>query len=156
MERAVQRLIIVFLVGTIGIWKAVPAGFLLKVPPVLIFIMTVLGASAGVSTIYVFGKWITSYIKKKKDSRRIGHKQSRARNLFEKYGIIGFALLGTILMGPQITMAMGLIIVKTQKKLFLWILAGIVAWTGVLTILAALGIELFTKLSLFPHLKGTS
>lgn len=151
-----QRLVIVFLVGTIGIWKAVPTGFLLKVSPVAIFFMTVLGASIGVLTIYTFGKWIKSYIKRKKDRRRLGNKQSRARNLFEKYGVIGFALLGTILMGPQITMAMGLIIVRTQKKFFLWIVVGIVAWTGALTILAALGIELFTKLSLFSHPKSTS
>ena len=83
MERAVQRLVIVFFVGTIGIWKSVPAGFLLKVPPVLIFIMTVLGASAGVSTIYVFGKWITSYIKKKKDSKRIGQNKA-GQGIFSK------------------------------------------------------------------------
>jgi len=151
-----QRLVIVFLVGTIGIWKAVPAGFLLKVTPLLIFLMTVLGALIGVLTIYTFGKWIKSYIERRKNKKRIEKKQSRARNLFEKYGVIGFALLGTILMGPQITMAMGLIIVKTQKKLLLWIVAGICIWTGALTIFAALGIELFTKLTLFSHPKSTS
>jgi membrane protein DedA with SNARE-associated domain len=151
-----QRVVVVFLVGTIGIWKAVLAGFLLKVSPVLIFLMTVLGASTGVLIIYTFGKWIKSYITGKKNSRTLGNKQSRARNLFEKYGVIGFAMLGTILMGPQITMVMGLIIVKTQKKLLLWIGFSILVWTGVLTILATLGIELFTKLSLFSHPESTS
>jgi membrane protein DedA with SNARE-associated domain len=149
---AVQKLIIIFLIGMVGINKAVPAGVLLKISPVLIYLMTVLGAGIAVILIYIFGNRIKERILKKENRKRLNKKKSRLKLLFDKYGSIGFALFGIMSMGPTITALMGLIIVNDQRKLLLWIIIGIVIWTTFLTVVAAVSINLlnkFTSIKLF-------
>jgi membrane protein YqaA with SNARE-associated domain len=138
----------------VGIYKAVPAGFLLKASPILICFMTALGASTSVILIYFFGNWIKIRILEKGNQNRLNKKKSRAKVLFERYGIIGLAILGTVSIGPYITVLMGLIIVNEQKKLLLWTIISILFWTSSLTVVANISIELlnkFTVINLFTH-----
>lgn len=149
-----HKLVIVFFIGMVGIYKAVPAGFLLKASPILIFLMTTLGASTSVILIYFFGNWIKVRILEKGNQNRLNKKKSKAKLLFERYGIIGLAILGTVSIGPYITMMMGLIIVNERKKLLIWTIIGILFWTCSLTIVASISIELlnkFTVIKLFTH-----
>jgi hypothetical protein len=67
--------------------------------------------------------------------------------LFEKYGIPGMGILGTLLLGPNMTMAMGMIIVKKEKALLLWTGLGIIVWTVVLTLIGTYSVELFQELA---------
>ena len=66
--------------------------------------------------------------------------------LLDKYGIIGMGIFGTLLLGPNMTMAMGLVIVTKEKSLLLWTAAGIIIWTVVLTMIGTYSIELFENL----------
>ena len=54
--------ITVFLVGILGMWKAIPVGLLLHVSPLYIFLMIALGALAGVLILFFFGSKIRNYI----------------------------------------------------------------------------------------------
>jgi len=138
--------LLIFLVGMLGIWKAIPLGFLLNTNPVIIFIMTSLGAITSVLILYFFGNKIREYILKRRIKKRKNAKESRAKILFEKYGAAGLGFLGCLLMGPNMTMILGLVLVKSQKKLLYWTIAGIIIWTLALTILAIVSIDLFNKI----------
>jgi membrane protein DedA with SNARE-associated domain len=144
----VQKLIIIFLIGMAGIYKAVPAGVILKISPILIYLMTVLGAVTTVILIYIFGSRIKGRILKKDNRKRLNKKKSRAKVLFEKYGVIGLAFFGIISMGPNFTALMGLIVISDQKKLLFWIIIGILIWTTIITIVAAVSIDLLNKFTI--------
>ena len=55
-------------------------------------------------------------------------------------------IIGTLLLGPNMTMAMGMIIVKNEKGLLLWTALGIIIWTVALTLIGSYSVEFFQKL----------
>jgi len=136
----------IFLMGMLGIWKAIPLGLLLKSHPGFIFLMTTLGACSAVLILFFFGNKIRAYVLRKRAKKEKSNKQNRASKLFEKYGAAGLGLLGCVLMGPNMTIILGMVVVKEQKKLLYWTLVGIVVWSLVLTTIATVSIDLFNKL----------
>lgn len=72
-------------------------------------------------------------------------KSDRIEGLFEKYGAIGVGLLGTLMIGPNMTMALGLAIIKSEKAILVWTLAGTALWSIALTIIGYYGVNLFNS-----------
>lgn len=137
---------IIFLTGMLGIWKAVPVGFAFGTSPLMIYILTVSGAVTAVFILYFFGNGIRNYLNRRKKANKGEKKKARALQLFEKYGATGLGLLGCLLMGPNMTMLLGLVLVNSPKKLLFWTIAGIFIWTLALTMLGVLSIDLFHQL----------
>jgi len=138
---------LVFLMGIAGIWKAIPIGFILKLNPVWIAVATVLGATVGIVLIYFLGTSVKQYIEgrmKKKQSTKA--KTERFKKILDKYGAAGVGILGSLIFGPNLTMAMGLIIVKSGKKLLFWTFLGTIVWSALLTAIAAMGIDVLSNL----------
>lgn len=138
--------LIIFLTGLLGIWKAIPVGLALQCNATTIIVTTAAGALVAISIIYLLGskvkEWILNRLNKGKGEKRKG----RLTALFDKYGIMGMGILGTLLLGPNMTMAMGMIIVKKEKKLLLWTAIGIIIWTVVLTLIGTYSVEFFEKM----------
>ena len=142
-----RNFIIIFFIGMLGIWKAVPAGFLLKTPPIFVWLMTSSGAIASVLLICLFGNWFKArYLKK--TTRNVLKKKKRVKAILAKYGIIGLGVLGPIVMGPNFSLVTGLIVSDQHKKLMVWTIVGILFWSAVLTVLAALSVELLALFSI--------
>ncbi len=137
-------IITVFLVGITGMWKAIPLGFLLKVPPAYIFLMTAFGSVVGILILFFFGSKIRNYIVNRQLKKGNSKKEKRALKLFNKYGSIGLGFFGSLLLGPPMTMILGLALVQKQKYFLYWTMAGTVVWSLVLTILGVFGIEAIT------------
>jgi len=130
----------------LGIWKSVPVGLAFSINPVLIWLLTSAGASVAVLVLYFFEKKIRNYINRKREHKTNKSKEARAKQLLEKYGVFGLGFIGTFLMGPQMTMILGLIIVKSHTKLLYWTLSGIFVWSFVITYLGVGGIDLVQKI----------
>ena len=139
-------IIIVFFVGITGMWKAIPLGFLLKVPPSYIFIMTAFGSIIGVLILFFFGNKIRNYIINRNLEKGDSKKEKTAIKILDKYGLIGLGSFGTLIIEPPMTMILGLALVQKQKLFLYWTMAGIVVWSLVLTILGAFGIEAISGL----------
>jgi len=146
MGKLIIDYMLIFLMGMFGVWKAIPLGLLLKVHPVFIFLFTTLGASFAVIILFLFGNKIRDYIIRKRAQKDYNTRENRVAKLFEKYGAAGLGFLGCLIMGPNMTIIMGIVVVKEQKKLLFWTLTGIVVWSLVLTTLAVVSIDLFNKL----------
>ncbi len=146
MGRIVLDYVLVFLMGMLGIWKAIPLGLLLKAHPVFIFLLTTLGASSAVLILFFFGNKIRAYVLRKRADKEKNNKENRVAKLFEKYGAAGLGFFGCLLMGPNMTIILGMVVVKSQKKLLYWTLTGIVVWSLVLTTVAVISIDLFNKI----------
>jgi hypothetical protein len=139
------KLAIVFLIGMTGIWKAVPAGFLLKAPPLLVFFMTAFGAATSVTVLCVLGNRIKIWLMHK-NGRRIERKMNKGGILLKKYGVVGLGIFGTVILGPNFTTIVGLFLVHEHKRLMMWVMVGVFFWSGVLTVSAFLGFTFFSDL----------
>jgi membrane protein DedA with SNARE-associated domain len=118
-------------------------GLALKVHPLWICLMTIMGAILGIVIIMLIGSKINNYLFKWMKASRREKKENRLLRLFNKYGVHGLGILGTLILGPNMTMALGLTIVYNPKVLFLWTSIGIIIWTTALTYLGYLGISIF-------------
>ena len=137
---------IIFLTGMLGVWKAIPVGLALQCHSVVIMSMTAGGALLSIVIIYFLERRIKEWILQRLNKGKSTRKKKKLNALFEKYGIVGMGLFGTLLLGPNMTMAMGMIIVKKEKSLLLWTAAGIIIWTVVLTLIGTYSVELFEKM----------
>ena len=147
MQRAITYSILLYLTGMLGIWKAVPVGFAVGAEPVVTWLTTSLGAITSAIILYFFGSRIKEYLDSRRKKERSRKKESRAVRLFDRYGTAGLGFLGCLLMGPNMTILIGLVIVKEPRKLLRWTIAGIIVWTLALVILGLVSIDLFTRLS---------
>jgi membrane protein DedA with SNARE-associated domain len=138
---------IIFLTGLLGVWKAIPVGLALGCNAFTIILMTGTGALLAIVIIYLLGSRVKKWILKRLDKGKSEKKKGKLNSLLEKYGIPGMGILGTLLLGPNMTMAMGMIIVKKEKALLLWTAVGIVIWTVVLTFIGTYSVELFQELA---------
>jgi membrane protein DedA with SNARE-associated domain len=137
---------IIYLLGAAGIWKSIPAGFILNVSPVSICLLTILGAFSAVILIYLLGSRVKKYIISRLHKPGVKKKSDKLERLFEKYGAVGVGMLGTVMIGPNMTMAIGLAVIKSEKSILLWTLAGTALWSIVLTIIGTFGISIFNEL----------
>lgn len=138
---------LIYITGMLGIWKAVPVGLAIGAEPLVVWLMTSLGAITAVIILYFFGNRIREYIFRKRKSNMKEKKDARAARIFQKYGTAGLGLLGCLLMGPNMTMLIGLMIVKSSRNLLTWTIAGILIWSLALTLVGSLSIDLFTRLA---------
>jgi hypothetical protein len=143
-----RNLMIIFATGMLGISKAVPVGIMLNISPPSICVMTVLGSSSMSIALYLSGGWIRELAGR---VRRNGldRKKLKTGRLVSKFGVAGLGLLGTVIMGPNITILMGVLVVKEKAKLLTWTMIGIFLWTVTLTVTAALSSELLCRVLFF-------
>lgn len=137
----------VFLVGMTGMWKGLSIGFILQVSPFYIFIATALSSILGVLILFFFGTRIRKFLIKRRFKKGKSKKEKNALQLFEKYGHIGLGFFGALMIGPPMTIVLGLTLVKKQKIFLYWTLAGVVFWTLALTILGTFSVETITRIA---------
>jgi membrane protein DedA with SNARE-associated domain len=138
-----NQLWIIFLIAILGIWKSIPLGFILNIDPLWTGIMTVLGALGGIVVLFFLGGTTKRFVLKRLERKGFRRKEQKMNRLMERYGIIGLGIFGTLVMGPNATMAIGLVIVRSNAKLLLWTSVGVLLWTAVLTLIGTLGLGLF-------------
>ncbi|KPJ89289.1 MAG: hypothetical protein AMS17_02460 [Spirochaetes bacterium DG_61] len=143
------NLLIIYLIGMLGIQKAIPVGIILNIPPQSICLMTILGASTVVIVIYMLGSKVRVFVLRRMNGNRLNMKKMKINKLILKFGVIGLGLLGTLIMGSHITTLIGLMVVNEKTKLLVWIIIGILFWTTILTAVAELSFELFKRFNFF-------
>jgi membrane protein YqaA with SNARE-associated domain len=139
----ITNLAVVLVLGVLGIWKSIPVGFILDINPILVCVMTILGASLGSIVVYLVGTKVRKYFGWMSKSKGVSKKHKRISGIFMRYGVPGLGLIAPLLIGPGVTMAVGMTIVKNGKQLLLWTNIGIVAWSILLTCIGQVGVSLF-------------
>jgi hypothetical protein len=140
---------LIFLLGAAGIWKAIPVGFILDMDPFLIALTTIFGQTAAIIIIFFFGRKIKNYFAGRMTKKtRFQNRSEKFRKIFDKYGAMGVGFIGSFIFGPNMTMILGLFVVKNEARLLGWTIVGTIFWTAVLTIIATYSIELFNRLQI--------
>ena len=139
METLLQ-LLGVFALSLVELWAAVPAGAALGLPPILVWLATVAGALLCIVVVVLAGErqraWLVSRL-----GRGRAREGGRLRRIWERYGVIGWGLLGPLVLGAPLAAALGVGLGAPRRGLLLWLGAGVVLWTTILTVAVAVGVD---------------
>lgn len=124
------------------IYAAIPAGFVFGLSPWLIFLASVIGGLAGVFVAAFLGDKIRGLFDRKKQ-KEAKPKTGLIYRIWNKYGIIGLGLLGTVTVGAPVSLAVGIGFKAPLKKLITWCCIGIITRCTLFTLIGYYGFKLF-------------
>lgn len=134
------KLVSVFGVAFLSLWASIPAGLALGLSPVPIVITAALSYASGVGLVAFLGKPLRDWLMRRYGDKLAGDPNSTVRRVWDKYGLIGMALLAPITTGAQIGAAVGMALNASPRRLFLWMSLGGLLWAGLLAAAISLGI----------------
>jgi len=137
------NLFILFCVGSLGLWMAIPVGIAYDFEPWVITVTIILGSTASTTIVYFLGKRVRRYVSSKRGERYLGKSKAKMHRYLNKYGVIGLGILLPGIFGPLLGMAIGITIISETKRLLIWTLVGNVLWSILLVAIGALGITIF-------------
>ena len=138
------KLLTVFATSALELFAAIPLGFVLKLPPLVIIITTSLGGISGIIIVLALGEKLRDWLYKrykKNETASENNKNSSIQKIWDKYGIPGLGISTPILLGGPLGAAMGLTFGAAVKPLFIWLSIGIILWSIIFTTGGALGIS---------------
>jgi membrane protein DedA with SNARE-associated domain len=135
----VAKLLTVLSLGALELWAAIPAGLALELHPLTVGVTAAAGAFLAALTVVVLGERVRAWLMqhhgpKKKGDNGIIHR------IWQRYGVIGLGLMAPLLTGVLLGTALGMTLGAPAGRLLMWTSVGIVLWSLLLTLAAALGL----------------
>lgn len=137
-----------------GIWQYILLFLLAGAPWLDVFLVVPLGIVAGLSPIAVaitgfagnflmtlligvffkqFSQWRANR-RLKKGITAPSKKETRARQVWERYGLPGFALLGPVILGTDIATLLALSFGSSRIRVIQWMAVSLAVWTIAMTL----------------------
>ena len=141
----IYKILTVIGLATFEIYAAIPAGFAFKLHPFEIFSYSVLGCLIGVFVAAYLGdiirKWVSKVRKNKvnKETKEPGF----VLKIWQKYGVIGLGLLGTMSVGAPISIGIGVGFNVPTNKMVFWCSLGVILRCAIFTAIGYYGLKLF-------------
>jgi membrane protein YqaA with SNARE-associated domain len=140
----IYKILTVIGLATFEIYAAIPAGFAFKLNPIAIFSYSVLGGLIGVFVAAYLGdiikKWISTFRKNKVE--KVAKEPGFALKIWQKYGVIGLGLLGTMTVGAPISIGIGVGFNVPTNKMVFWCSLGVVLRCALFTSIGYFGLQL--------------
>lgn len=128
------------------IWGAVPVGLALGLPPLLVWVLTILGSMAGVSAVAVAGEAARAWLVRRRGASTTAGR-GRLYRIWVRYGVVGWGLVSPLVFAPAMGTAIGIALGAPRRRLIAWMGAGVIAWTSILVIAGDLGLRAIHVLS---------
>ncbi len=125
------------------IYAAIPAGFVFGLSPWIIFVASVTGGIAGVFVAAFLGDRIRKFFTRNKPPKEMKPNSGLVYRIWEKYGVIGLGLLGTITVGAPVSLAVGIGFRAPLQKLVTWCCIGVINRCVSFTLIGYYGLKLF-------------
>ena len=142
----IYKILTVAGLATFEIYAAIPAGFAFGLSPWIIFLASLVGGIVGVFVAAFLGekieKLISKYRKPKVETKE--KKPTLAHKLWEKYGIVGLGILGTMTVGAPVSIAVGVGFNVNMHKLATWCCLGVFIRCALFTAIGYFGIQIFS------------
>ncbi|WP_102275356.1 small multi-drug export protein [Cytobacillus massiliigabonensis] len=155
---------LVFLLAAIPLFElitVIPLAIIGGLSPVPVAILGFLGNLLTILLLIVFVDKIKLLLRTRKQKRNVvtevegggdhytegteleqdSKKQKRARVLFDKYGLPGLTIFGPLLVGSHISAFMGMSFGSSRGLVTGWMIASLVIWTILSTVLANSGVS---------------
>ena len=129
--------------ATFEVYAAIPAGFAFKLSPIVIFLASTTGGLLGVfAAAYLGGmiqRMVSKYRKEKKEEKP---KSKFVLKIWDKYGLIGLGVIGTMTVGGPISIGVGVGFNVPLNKLVFWCCMGVIARCALFTLLGEVGMKM--------------
>jgi membrane protein YqaA with SNARE-associated domain len=133
----------VLALASFEIYAAIPAGFAFGLSPWVILSASIAGGIAGVFVAAFLGDKIRAIIYKYKKQKEEKPRTGLVYQIWNKYGIIGLGLLGTITVGAPVSIAVGVGFNAPLQKLITWCCIGVITRCIIFTFIGYQGARLF-------------
>ncbi len=131
--------------ATFEIYAAIPAGFAFKLNPLVIFTASAIGGLVGVFVAAYLGDKIKIWLQKfrKTSSEKPKKEPGFILKIWEKYGVIGLGLMGTMTVGAPISIGVGVGFNVPTNKMVFWCSLGVLIRCVLFTAIGHYGLQMF-------------
>ena len=134
------KLLSVFGLAFFYFWAAIPAGLVQGLSPVSVILTAGLSYATGVGLVAFLGEPVRAWIMRRFGDKVSADPNSTFRRVWDRYGMVGLALLAPITTGSQIGAALGLALNAPPRRLFIIMSLGGLLWAVLLAVAVSLGI----------------
>lgn len=124
----------------------IPAGVLAGMPPVPTALVAVAGNLSTVVLVAVTGDRILGWWRRRrpeKDGNEPSRRSQRARELAQRWGVPGLALLAPLTTGTHIATIAALATGSDTRRVLRWMTGGLLLWATAAAAATAAGLDLF-------------
>lgn len=133
-------LISVFGIAFLSLWASIPAGIALALHPAAVVATAALSYACGVGLVVLVGQPVRDWIFRRFGGQKASQSDSLIRRIWDRYGLIGLALLAPLTTGAQIGAIVGLSLNAPPRRLFILMSLGGLLWAVIFGMLIALGV----------------
>ena len=136
----IAAFLIVFGLGAVELWVAVPAGLALRLHPIAIAITTAAGGLVGVLIIGCTGNRVQSWLLRRRGGTPDVQPGAALARVWARYGVAGLGLLAPLLIGAPLGTALGMTLGAPTTRLLFWMSVGVLLCSIGLTLAGTLGL----------------
>ena len=137
------KILTVMGLATFEVYAAIPAGFAFELPSFIIFLASTVGGLVGVFVAAYLGNQIKNIIKKyKKTKTQEKPRSGFILNIWNKYGVVGLGLIGTMTVGAPISIGVGVGFNVPVNKMVIWCSIGVILRCLIFTSLGHYGLKM--------------
>ncbi|MFD2639984.1 small multi-drug export protein [Piscibacillus salipiscarius] len=103
-----------------------------------VFILAVIGNLITVYLLIIFINKVKEWRRAKKKEKQ-SKRETRAKNLWDKYGLPGLTLIGPFFVGSHVTAFSGILLGGSKKKVAFWMSVSITGWSLLFCVLVLYG-----------------
>ncbi len=131
--------------ATFEIYAAIPAGFAFGLSPMIIFLASLIGGLIGFFVAAYLDDKIKSLINqfRKNKVEKPKKEPGFVLRIWDKYGVIGLGLLGTMTVGAPISMGIGVGFNVSTNKMVFWCSLGVLIRCALFTSIGHYSLQLF-------------
>lgn len=141
LETDLSKIVSVFALAFFSFWPAIPAGLALGLAPAVVIATTTLSYVCGAALVLLPGERVRRIILARLERRVAQGPPGALRRAWARWGVMGLGLLGPMTVGAQVGAALGLALNAGARPLFGWMFLGALAWSVLLTLAVALGLQ---------------
>lgn len=145
MKTILIQIIEIYLAGVTGLYKGVPVGFAVGASPYITAIFTALGSLTAVFVLFFSGSAIKRRILRIYGNKKTEKSKGRVARIMDKYGVIGLGLLAPGVIGPILTVILGVLLVEKSRRFMIFLSMGIILWSAALTIIGAISLDILKE-----------
>ena len=137
-------LFLISILPFLDVFYIIPVGVVFGMSPIAVGIIAFLGNFIMVLVFTMFFKQISDWRNRRREKKGItkpSKRETRAKHIWEKYGLPVFALLSPAILGTDIAALTALLLGSSKVKVIIWIGISLVLWTVVMTVGSVYGFQ---------------
>ncbi len=143
----IWQYIVLFLISILpflDVFYIIPVGIALGMSPVAVGIISFAGNFIMVVVMAMFFKQISEWRNKRREKKGIAgptKKETKARHIWEKYGLPVYSLLSPSILGTDFAALTALLFGSSRVRVVTWLGASLVIWSLVMTVGSVYGLK---------------